>query len=76
MASITSYLQNNPVIAIVIAVILLILVYRKPKLFLGILFLGLFLAALYSLIMSTAGSGSKQEKRLFTDEQKELDTNR
>jgi len=76
MDSIISYVQNNTVIAIVIAVILLILIYRKPKLFLGILFLGLFLAVLFYFITSMAGSGSKQKKRLLLDEEKQSDTSR
>jgi len=76
MDSIISFIQNNTVIAIAIAVILLFLIYRKPKLFFGILFLGLFLALLYYLIMSLAGSGSKQEKRLFNEEEKQSDTGR
>jgi ABC-type multidrug transport system permease subunit len=76
MHSIVAFVQNNTVIAIVIVVGLLFMIYRKPKLFLGFLFLGLFLAALYYLIMSTAGSGSKQEKRLFIEEEKQLDTGR
>jgi len=76
MDSIISFIQNNTVIAIAIAVILLFLIYRKPKLFFGILFLGLFLALLYYLIMSLAGSGSKQEKRLFNEEENQSDTGR
>ncbi len=76
MGSIISFVQSNTLVAIIIAAILLVLVYRKPKLFLGILFFGLFLAVLYYLIMSTAGSGSKQERRLFIEGEKELDTNR
>jgi len=76
MDIIVSFIQNNTVIAIGIAVILLLLMYRKPKLFLGILFLGLFLAVLYYLITSMAGSGSKQKKRLLLEEEKQSDTNR
>jgi hypothetical protein len=76
MDSIVSFVQNNTVIAIAIAVILLFLIYRKPKLFFGILFLGLFLAVLFYLITSMAGSGSKQKKRLLFEEEKQSDTGR
>ncbi len=76
MDSIVSFVQNNTVIAIVIAVGLLILIYRKPKLFFGILFLGLFLAVLFYLITSMAASGSKQKKRLILEEEKQSDTGR
>ncbi len=76
MDSIISFVQNNTVIAIVVAVGLLILISRKPKLFLGILFLGLFLAVLFYLITSMAGSGSRQKKRLLLEEEKQSDVNR
>ncbi len=76
MDSIVSFAQNNTVTAIAIAVILLFLIYRKPKLFFGILFLGLFLAVLFYLITSMAGSGSKQKKRLILEEEKQSDTGR
>jgi hypothetical protein len=76
MDIIVSFIQNNTVLAIGIAVILLFLIYRKPKLFLGILFLGLFLVVLYYLITNMAGSGSKQKKKLLFGEEKQSDINR
>jgi hypothetical protein len=76
MDSIVSFVQNNTVIAIAIAVIFLFLIYRKPKLFFGILFLGLFLAVLFHLITNMASSGSKQKKRLLFEEEKQSDTGR
>ena len=76
MDSIILYIQNNTVIAIGIGVILIFLIYRKPKLFFGLLFLGLFLAVTYYMIMNVAGSGSKQEKKLIHEEEKELDIGR
>ena len=75
MDSIVSYVQNNTVIAIVIALGLLFLIYRKPRVFFGILFLGLILAVSVYLITSMAGSGSNQKKRLI-HEQKQIDTDR
>jgi len=74
MDSIISFVQNNTLIAIGIGVVLLILIYQKPKLFFGILFLGLILAVSYYLIMSMAGSGSKQKKRLLLEGEKQSDT--
>jgi len=76
MDSIISFVQNNTLTAIVIGVVLLILIYRKPKLFFGILFLGLILAVSYYLVMSMAGSGSKQKKRLLLEGEKQSDTDR
>ncbi|HUL22807.1 MAG TPA: hypothetical protein VLZ10_15225 [Thermodesulfobacteriota bacterium] len=72
MNSIVSFAYNNPVVLFVLALGLLFFVVRKPKLFFGLLFLGLFLAGLFYLIMSTAGSGSQHKKRLI-DEDKRVD---
>ncbi len=76
MDTIVSFIQNNTVVAIGIAVILFFLISRKPKLFLGILFLGLFLAVVFYFITSMAGSGSKQKKRLLFQEERQSDTGR
>ncbi len=75
MDSIVSFAQNHTVIAIVLALGLLFFMYRKPKLFFGILFLGLFLAGLYYMITTMAGSGSEQKKRIIPEEEKQLDNN-
>ena len=73
MDSIISFAQNNTVIAIILGLGLLYFLYRKPKLFLILLFLGLFLAGLYYMITSMAGSGSAQKKRLIQQEEKQSD---
>jgi len=65
MDRIIPFAQNHTVIVIVIALGLLFFVYRKPKLFFVLLFLGLFLAGLYYMIMSLAGSTSEQKKDSF-----------
>lgn len=75
MDSIVSFAQNYTVIAIVLALGLLFFMYRKPKLFFGILFLGLFLAGLYYMIMSMAGSSLEQKKRIISPEEKQSDNN-
>ena len=76
MDGIVSFAQNHTVIVIVLALVLLYLMYRKPKLVLGILLLGLFLVGLLYFITSMSRSGSEQEKRLFREDEKQLDTNR
>lgn len=76
MESIVSLAQNYKVIVIILALGLLFLMYRKPKLFFGILLIGLFLAGLYYLITTMAGSGSEQKKRMLPEEEKQLDNNR
>ena len=73
MESIISFAQNNAVIAIILALGLLYFMYRKPKLFFILLFLGLFLAGLYYMVTSLGGSGSAQKKRLIQQEEKQSD---
>jgi len=76
MDGIVSFAQNHTVIVIVLALVLLYLVYLKPKLVLGILLIGLFLVGVLYFITNISGSGSEQEKRLFREEEKQVDTNR
>ena len=73
--SIVSFAQNYTVIAIILALGLLFFMYRKPKLFFGILLLGLFLAGLYYMITTMAGSGTEQKKRIIQQEEKQSDSN-
>jgi hypothetical protein len=73
MDGIISFAQNNTVIAIILALGLLYFLYRKPKLFFIVLFLGLFLAGLYYMVTSMGGSGSAQKKRLIQQEEKQSD---
>ena len=46
-----SYAEGNTLTLIGLAVCLLLLFYRKPKLFFGTLFLGLFASGLFYLIL-------------------------
>ena len=73
--SIVSFVQNNPIIVIVLVLGLLFFMYRKPKLFFSLLGLGLLLAGLFYLIMSMAGSGSEKKKAL-THGEEQSDANR
>jgi hypothetical protein len=75
MDSIISFTQNNTIIAIILALGLLYFMYRKPKLFFGLLLLGLFLAGLYYMITTMAGSGSAQKKRMIPEEERQVDSN-
>jgi len=70
MDRMVSFAQNHMVIAIVLALGLLFFIYRKPKLFFVLLFLGLFLAGLFYMITSIAGPGSQQKRRLIQEERK------
>jgi energy-coupling factor transporter transmembrane protein EcfT len=71
--SIVSFVQNNTVIAIIIALGLLFFMYRKPKLFFILLILALFLVGLFYLIMNLAGSGSGQKKKMIQEEEEKVD---
>ena len=63
MDGILSFAQNHVIIVIVLALVLLYFMYRKPKLVLGILLLGLFLVGLLYFItsMSRFGLGAGEE---------------
>jgi hypothetical protein len=73
MDSIISFAQDNTILAVVVALGLLYFLYRKPKLFFVLLFLGLFLYGLYYMVTSMAGSGAAQKKKMIQQEQKRSD---
>jgi hypothetical protein len=60
--AIISFAQNNTIIAIIIALILLYPLFRKTKLFLGLLSLVLIVALLFYIIGNLAGSGSERKE--------------
>ena len=72
MDGIVSFAQNHTVIVIVLALGLLFFIYRRPKLFFVLLFLGLFLAGVFYMITSMAGSASQQKKRLIHEDGKTI----
>jgi hypothetical protein len=76
MNDIVSFAQNHVVIVIVIAIGLLFFLYRKPKLFFGMLFIGLLVAGLFYLIMYVSGPGKEQKEKLIHEEEKQVDTDR
>ena len=73
--AIVTFAQTHTVIAIIIGVGLLVFLYRKPKLFFGILFLGLFLAVLFYMITSVAGPSSEKKKKMIYREDKQTESN-
>jgi hypothetical protein len=74
MDDIVTFAQNNPIIAIALALGVLFFIYRKPKLFFGLLGLGLLLAGLFYLIMSISGQGSEKKKALTQEKEEQSDT--
>jgi hypothetical protein len=75
MDGVVSFAQNNPIIAIVLAAGVLFFIYRKPKLFFGLLGLGILLVGLFYLIVSISGQGSEKKKAL-THEEEQSETSR
>jgi hypothetical protein len=73
MDGIVSFAQNHMVIAIVFALGLLFFIYREPKWFFALLFLGLFLAGVFYMINSISGSALEQKKRLIHEKEKQSD---
>jgi cadmium resistance protein CadD (predicted permease) len=71
---IVSFAQNNPIIAIVLAVGVLFFIYRKPKLFFGLLGLALLVVGLFYLVMSISGQGSEKKKALTHEKEEQSDT--
>ena len=74
MNAVVSFAQSNTIVAIIIALILLYLLFRKPKLFFGLLSLVLIVALLFYIIGNLAGSGSERKKSLIEKEQTESDS--
>ncbi|MFB3884467.1 MAG: hypothetical protein ACE144_04515 [Thermodesulfobacteriota bacterium] len=70
--NIASFNHYHTVIAIILGLGLLFFTHRKPKLFLGLFFLTLFLAGLCYMIMNLAGPASEQKKRLTHEEKKQI----
>ena len=71
---IVSFAQSHTIITIVFALGLLSFLYRAPKLFFALLFVGLFLVGLFYMISSMDGLGSEQKKRLIPTEEKQSDS--
>jgi ABC-type multidrug transport system permease subunit len=74
VGGVVSFAQSNTIIAIIIALILLYLIYRRPKLFLGLLSLVVIVALLFYMIANLASSGSERKKRLIEQEQTQSDS--
>ena len=67
------FAQNHMVMVIVFSLVLLLFIYRKPKLFSALFFLGLFLVGVFYMISSMAGSALEQKKRLIQEKEKQTD---
>jgi len=63
--SIIAFFQNNLFIAIVAAILLVFLLYRKPKLFLTIFFIALFLSGVFYLISTLSSTGVSHKEKIL-----------
>lgn len=70
--SIISFAKDNPIVAVAAALLLVFLIYLRPKLFLSLLFLALFLGGIFYLIMSMASSGVSQKGKLIDKGQRQI----
>lgn len=71
-----SFTQNQSlIIIIVLALVLLYFLYRKPKLFFGLLILGALLVGIFYLITGISGPAKEQKKKLIQEE-KQVNTDR
>ena len=62
--TVTAFCRDNPIITVVVGLFLLFLLYRKPKLFFGLLCLALILAGVLYVIMDVASIGKSQKGQL------------
>jgi hypothetical protein len=76
MDDIISFVQNYPVIAIVLALGLLFFMYRKPKVFFWMLLFCLLLAGLLYLITNISGLGKEHKEKLIDEEEQQVDSDR
>lgn len=70
--SIISFAKDNPIVAVAAALLLVFLIYLRPKLFLSLLFLALFLGGIFYLIMSMASSVVSQKGKLIDKGQRQI----
>ena len=68
MNGMVSYAQSHPLVVILLALCFLWLVYRRPKFYLSVLLLGVFLLGVYYMITSLAGSGSQHKSSLIQEQ--------
>jgi predicted membrane protein len=73
---IISFGQNNPLIALIVAIIFLFLLFLRPKLTLLLLLLMLILAGIYYSIMDAASSASHEKQKLIQKSRQSSEINK
>lgn len=64
MNSIIAFFHDNIIISIILALVLLYILYRSPKLFLLILVVAVLLTGIFYVISDVASIGSYQKKEM------------
>lgn len=64
-SEITNLVTGNPLIAVGAAIVLLILIYLKPKIFLTLLIIVVLLGVIFRFIIGTTSSVAPQKERMI-----------
>ncbi len=75
LRNILVFLQTNPIVAVVIGAVILLLFYSKPKEMFKLVGFCLFIVVVFyfiTLFASTVGTGSKQKDQMIYKTKKEL----
>lgn len=75
-SGINEYFQNNPYIAIALAGILLLMLFRKPKLFFTLLFVSAVIAGSLFLITNISNLGLEKKNIIVHEGSKDSDLQR
>ena len=70
--SILTSLVDNPLVTITIAILLIIMLFRKPKIFFMIFFVTLLLGVILYVISIVSSTGVSQKKELIDKSTKDL----
>jgi hypothetical protein len=70
--SIVTFLKNNLSVAVAMTFILIILLFRKPKLFLMVCFIALVLGSVLYVISDVSSTGVSQKQELIHKSTKDL----
>ncbi|MGA1869816.1 MAG: hypothetical protein ACMUJM_14875 [bacterium] len=68
---IITFFQNNLIITIAVSIVLVFLLFRKPKLFFSLLFLGLLLVGMLYLVLDISSTGKSHKNKLIHQDQYE-----
>ena len=65
---IVTFYNSDPIVAVAVALALVFIISRKPKLFFSLLFIGLLLGGTLYFILQVGSSGSSEKEKLLHKE--------